>query len=183
MSSVVDKCVCLYCLKGTKSIIKAAVSDFFFFTFSVAVGRCLYHVCRATPCPLPTRRGSFSNTRPRQSRHGPRICSLERDNAIHTQYAHRKLNTPTHTLWPSVSLSCPLWHKWMPQGQRETSSLKKDPFCLLFWLNFKISLVLFRCFFFFLSVFLSLLDTEVVPFFLSPWVLYCKFQPLLEPLG
>lgn len=156
----------------------------FFFTFSVAVGRCLYHVCRATPCPLPTRRGSFSNTRPRQSRHGPRICSLERDNAIHTQYAHRKLNTPTHTLWPSVSLSCPLWHKWMPQGQRETSSLKKDPFCLLFWLNFKISLVLFRCFFFFfLSVFLSLLDTEVVPFFLSPWVLYCKFQPLLEPLG
>lgn len=31
MSSVVDKCVCLYCLKGTKSIIKAAVSDFFFF--------------------------------------------------------------------------------------------------------------------------------------------------------
>lgn len=31
MSSVVDKCVCLYCLKGTKSIIKAAVSDFFFY--------------------------------------------------------------------------------------------------------------------------------------------------------
>lgn len=35
MSSVVDKCVCLYCLKGTKSIIKAAVSDFFFFLLSL----------------------------------------------------------------------------------------------------------------------------------------------------
>lgn len=151
------------------------------------MGRCLYHVCRATPCPLPTRRGSYSNTRPRQSRHGPRICSLERDNAIHTYNMHTGSSvyckhTNTHTLAQREAIMSYVTQVGAA-GSEGNELTQKDPFCLWFWLNFKISLVLFRCLFFFLSDFLSLLDTEVVPFFLSPWVLYCKFLPLLEPLG
>lgn len=154
---------------------------FFFFTFSVAVGRCLYHVCRATPCPLPTRRGSFSNTRPRQSRHGPRICSLERDNAIHTQYAHRKLNTPTHThsgpAWVCHVL-CDTSGCRRVRGKRAHS--KKDPFCLLFWLNFKISLVLFRCLFFFYQPFCHCWIRRLYPSFSLPEFYTANFSHCLS---
>lgn len=92
-----------------------------------------------------------------------------------TQYTHNMhtgssvycKHTNTHTLAQREAIMSYVTQVGAA-GSEGNELTQKDPFCLWFWLNFKISLVLFRCLFFFLSDFLSLLDTEVVPFFLSP---------------
>lgn len=107
-----------------------------------AAGRCQWRVFRATPCPSQTQRGSYSNTRPRPSRHGLRSCWHEQDNTTqhtmtqtHMQYTHTHGMCPgrycTHTLWPSFqcegSSEATIGHRSEKTNTKQT---------ILFFLNF-----------------------------------------------
>lgn len=130
INSVVAKCVCLYCLKGAKRIIKAVVSDFWLSLLQWG-GVCIMSagprlvLYQLDVAATPTHDLGNQDMGPGFA-HSSGIT--QHTHTICTQEALYTVNTPTHTLWPSVRLSCPMWRKWVPQGQRETSSLKKTLF-------------------------------------------------------
>lgn len=77
-----------------------------------------------------------------------------------TQYTHNMhtgssvycKHTNTHTLAQREAIMSYVTQVGAA-GSEGNELTQKDPFCLWFWLNFKISLVLFRCLFFFYQTF------------------------------